>query len=78
MISDMTISKIMRDEKLPYVQHGFRTGLRTWAAEKQPFIPEPVAESALSHVIPDAVIKAYAIRRGNLHDVCPALSALRT
>lgn len=59
MISDMTISKIMRDEGLPYVPHGFRTSLRTWAAEKQPFIPEPVAESALSHVIPDAVIKAY-------------------
>lgn len=59
MISDMTISKVMRDEELPYVPHGFRTSLRTWAAEKQPFIPEPVAESALSHVIPDAVIKAY-------------------
>ncbi|NYF30740.1 site-specific integrase [Sphingopyxis sp. JAI108] len=59
MISDMTISKIMRDEELPYVPHGFRTSLRTWAAEKQPFIPEPAAESALSHVIPDAVIKAY-------------------
>jgi len=59
MISDMTISKVMRDDEKPWVPHGFRTSLRTWAAEKQPFIPEPVAESALSHVIPDAVIKAY-------------------
>ena len=59
MISDMTISKVMRDDDQPYVPHGFRTSLRTWAAEKQPFIPEPVAEAALSHVIPDAVIKAY-------------------
>src|SRR3546814_1642357 len=59
MISDMTISKVMRDDDQPYVPHGFRTSLRTWAAEKQPFIPEPVAEAALYHVIPDAVIKAY-------------------
>src|SRR3546814_11661879 len=38
MISDMTISKVMRDDDQPYVPHGFRTSLRTWAAEKQPFI----------------------------------------
>lgn len=59
MISDMTISKVMRDDDQPFVPHGFRASLRTWAAEKQPLIPEPVAEAALSHVIPDAVIKAY-------------------
>lgn len=59
MISDMTISKVMRDGNLPWVPHGFRSSLRTWAAEQQPFIPEPVAEAALSHVIPDAVVKAY-------------------
>lgn len=58
-LSDMTISKIMRDDDMPWVPHGFRSSLRTWAAEQQPFIPEPVAEAALSHVIPDAVIKAY-------------------
>jgi integrase len=59
MISDMTISKVMRDDDEPFVPHGFRSSLRTWAAEKQPLIPEPVAEAALSHVISDAVIKAY-------------------
>ncbi|HET6523589.1 tyrosine-type recombinase/integrase [Sphingopyxis sp.] len=59
MISDMTISKIMRDGDMPWVPHGFRTSLRTWAAEQQPYIPEPVAESALSHVIEDEVVKAY-------------------
>lgn len=59
MISDMTISKVMRDGDLPWVPHGFRTSLRTWAAEQQPYIPEAVAESALSHVIDDEVVKAY-------------------
>ncbi len=42
-LSDMTISKIMRDDDMPWVPHGFRSSLRTWAAEQQPFIPEPVA-----------------------------------
>lgn len=59
MISDMTISKVMRDGELPWVPHGFRTSLRTWSAEQQPYIPEAVAESALSHVIDDEVVKAY-------------------
>lgn len=59
MISDMTISKVMRDGDLPWVPHGFRTSLRTWSAEQQPYIPEAVAESALSHVIDDEVVKAY-------------------
>lgn len=59
MISDMTISKVMRAADLPWVPHGFRTSLRTWAAEQQPYIPEAVAESALSHVIEDEVVKAY-------------------
>lgn len=59
MISDMTISKVMRDGGLPWVPHGFRSSLRTWSAEQQPYIPEAVAEAALSHVIEDEVIKAY-------------------
>ena len=59
LISDMTISKVMRDAALPWVPHGFRSSLRTWAAECQPQIPEAVGEAALAHVIPDAVVKAY-------------------
>jgi integrase len=58
-ISDMTISKIMRDAKLPFVPHGFRSSFRDWAAEQHPEIPDPVAEAALSHSVPDAVIAAY-------------------
>ncbi|WP_447754308.1 tyrosine-type recombinase/integrase [Sphingopyxis fribergensis] len=58
-LSDMTISKVMRDEGLSYVPHGFRSSFRDWAAEQHPEIPDPVAEAALSHSVPDAVIAAY-------------------
>lgn len=58
-LSDMTISKVMRDAKLPYVPHGFRSSLRDWSAEKMPQIPDPVAEAALAHAVPEAVIRAY-------------------
>lgn len=58
-MSDMTISKVMRDAKLPYVPHGFRSSFRDWAAEAMPQIPDPVAEAALAHTVPDAVVRAY-------------------
>ena len=58
-VSDMTISKVMRDADLPYVPHGFRSSFRDWAAEQMPHIPDPVAEAALAHVVPDAVVRAY-------------------
>jgi len=58
-LSDMTLSKILRDKGLPYVPHGFRSSFRDWAAEKMPAIPDPVAEAALAHVVPDKVVKAY-------------------
>jgi integrase len=58
-LSDMTVSKVMRDAKLPYVPHGFRSSFRDWAAEKMPQIPDPVAEAALAHIVPDVVVRAY-------------------
>lgn len=58
-LSDMTISKVMRDAGLSYVPHGLRSSFRDWAAEKMPHVPDPVADAALSHTIPDAVVKAY-------------------
>jgi integrase len=58
-LSDMTISKVMRDEDLAFVPHGFRSSFRDWAAEQHPEIPDPVAEAALAHSVPDAVIAAY-------------------
>jgi len=59
VLSDMAISKVMRDAGLTAVPHGFRSSMRDWAAEQHPEIPDPVAEAALSHTVPDAVIKAY-------------------
>lgn len=56
-MSDMTIAKHVRDTG--FTVHGFRSSFRTWAAEKMPAVPEAVAESALAHTIPDAVIRSY-------------------
>lgn len=57
--SDMTLTKILRDAGLSVTAHGFRSSFRDWAAENMPLIPDPVAEAALAHKVPDAVIKAY-------------------
>lgn len=59
LISDMTMTKALRDAGYPHDVHGFRSSFRTWAAEKMPRIPEPVAEKALAHLVPDAVERAY-------------------
>jgi integrase len=45
--------------------HGFRSSFRTWAAE-QTDAPHEVAEAALAHVIPNAVVRAY--RRTTMFD----------
>lgn len=58
-LSDMTLSKIMRDAELPYTVHGFRSSFRDWAAEQMSSIPDAVAEAALAHVVPDKVVRAY-------------------
>lgn len=58
-LSDMTLSKIMRSAKLDATVHGFRSSFRDWAAEQMPTIPDPVAEAALAHAVPDAVVAAY-------------------
>lgn len=58
-LSDMTLTKLLRDAGLSVTAHGFRSTFRDWAAEKMPMLPDPVAEAALAHKVPDAVIKAY-------------------
>jgi len=58
-LSDMTLSKIMRDGKLPYTVHGFRSSFRDWAAEARVDIPDAVAEAALAHAVSDNVVAAY-------------------
>ena len=59
LISDMTMTKALRTAGHHYDVHGFRSSFRTWAAEKMPSIPGPVAEKALAHEVPGAVERAY-------------------
>lgn len=59
MISDMTLSKLMKDAGQPFTPHGFRSAFRDWAAERMHDIPDAVAEAALAHVVPDRVVRAY-------------------
>jgi len=59
MMSDMTMAKVLRTADLPHDAHAFRSSFRDWAAEKMPEIPDPVAEAALAHVVPDKVVRAY-------------------
>lgn len=58
-ISDMTMTKVLRDMGLIWNVHGFRSSFRDWAAEQMPEIPDPVVEAALAHDVPDKVVRAY-------------------
>lgn len=58
-LSDMTLSKLVKELGFDADVHGFRTSFRTWAQECTSF-PREVAESALAHLSGDAVERAYA------------------
>jgi integrase len=62
-LSDMTLTKRLRDMKLSATVHGFRSSFRDWVSEKTDF-DGAVAESALAHQVKNAVEAAY--RRGAL------------
>ena len=57
-LSDMTLSKLMRDRGLDAVPHGFRSSFRDWAAECTT-APPAVMEAALAHTVRDKVEAAY-------------------
>jgi integrase len=65
VMSDMTLTKVLRDMKQACVPHGFRSTFRDWASERTDY-PAEVAEMALGHVIGNKVEAAY--RRGELFD----------
>lgn len=65
MLSDMTLSAVMRRMALDAVPHGFRSTFRDWAAECTDY-PAEVAEMALAHAVGDKVEAAY--RRGDLFE----------
>ena len=57
-LADATISKLVRENGIKAVPHGFRSSFRSWAAELSD-APREVAELALGHVNPDKVEAAY-------------------
>lgn len=61
-ISEMTMTKLLRDADLNWVPHGFRSSFREWVSEETTFDGE-TAEQALAHVIANKTEAAY--RRGN-------------
>jgi integrase len=65
MLSDMTLSAVMRRMKVDAVPHGFRSTFRDWVAERTAY-PGEMAEMALAHTIGDKVEAAY--RRGDQFD----------
>lgn len=58
-LSDMTLSKLVKDQGFAVDVHGFRTSFRTWAQDRTNF-PREVAEAALAHLSGDTVERAYA------------------
>ena len=58
-LSDMTLSKLVKELGFDADVHGFRTSFRTWAQERTNF-PREVAEAALAHLSGDEVERAYA------------------
>lgn len=62
-LSDMTLTKALRDMGLEITAHGFRSTFRDWVSEETSY-PGELAEAALAHVIKDKTEAAY--RRGNL------------
>lgn len=75
-ISDMTMTKVLRDMKIAGITvHGFRSSFTDWAAE-QTDTPKEIADKALAHKIPNAVEAAY--RRTDFFEKRRALMALWT
>jgi len=58
-LSNMTLSKLLKDLKIPAVPHGFRSSFRDWGQECTN-APRAVMEAALAHTIPDKTEAAYA------------------
>ena len=58
-LSDMTLSKLVKELEINAVPHGFRSSFRDWAGETTTH-PREVIEFALAHVIQNKAEAAYA------------------
>jgi integrase len=56
-LSDMALTKRLRDLGMTCTAHGFRSSFRDWAAETS--VDDAVAEAALAHAVGDKVMAAY-------------------
>lgn len=63
MLSDMSLTAVLRRMNVDAVPHGFRSTFRDWCSERTNY-PREAAEMALAHAIGDKVEAAY--RRGDL------------
>lgn len=64
MLSDATISAVLKRMKVNAVPHGFRSTFKDWCSELTNY-PREVSEMALAHTVGDKVEEAY--RRGDLY-----------
>ena len=64
VLSASTLSKLLRENGVEAVPHGFRTSFRIWCGDIG--VAREVAEAALAHVVRDKVEAAYA--RGTLFE----------
>ncbi|MCV2868290.1 hypothetical protein OEW28_06570 [Defluviimonas sp. WL0002] len=64
-LSDMTLSKLVKELGFDADVHGFRTSFGTWA-QARTNVPREVAEAALAHAIRDKSVAACA--RSNVLD----------
>lgn len=71
-LSDMTLTKVLRDAKKPFTVHGFRSTFRDWVGEQTSY-PGEIAEAALAHVVKDPTERAY--HRTKYYDKRVALMA---
>lgn len=62
-LSDMTLTKALRDMGVAVTAHGFRSTFRDWVAEETNW-PSDLAEAALAHVVSDKTVAAY--QRGTM------------
>ena len=69
-LSDSTLSKLLRENGIEAVPHGFRSSFRDWCGERTN-APREVCEAALDHAVGNQVEAAYA--RTDLFDKRRAL-----
>src|SRR3546814_19600592 len=57
-MSDMTMSKLLKELGQPFTAHGFRSSFRDWVSEDTNH-PSDVAEAALAHIVANKTEAAY-------------------